>query len=85
MDYAELGGSGRVSLIAKNRGARHIRRNLLKQLEPFPADIEFEVGEAGGIAPRSSKAFNETAPDCVGNLNEEPNRNLRERGALRLV
>jgi hypothetical protein len=42
-----------------------------KQLKPFPADIEFEVGEAGGIASRSSKAFNETAPDCVGSFNED--------------
>src|SRR5262249_9589708 len=71
LDHAELGGSGRVSLIAKNRDAPHVRRNLLQQIEPFPADIEFEVGKASGIPPWSSKVFNETPPDCVGSLNED--------------
>jgi hypothetical protein len=66
-----IGRSRPVSLIAKNRDARHIWRNLLQQLKPFSADIEFKVGEAGSIATRSSKALNETAPDRVGNLNED--------------
>src|SRR5262249_56856090 len=38
LDSAELAGTGRDAGVAENRHARHARRDLLEQLQPFAAD-----------------------------------------------
>jgi hypothetical protein len=37
LDYGELGGASGCEGIPKDRRSRHARRNLLEQLQPFPA------------------------------------------------
>src|SRR5206468_11846535 len=47
LDNRELADAGDAGGIAKNRYARHIRRNLLEQLQPFPGETVFELRKAG--------------------------------------
>ena len=56
--------------IAKDRHARHARRDLLEQLQPFPAHAVFERGEAGGVAARPRQALDEAGADRIGDWHE---------------
>jgi len=40
----------------ENRRSFHAGRNLLQQLQPFPADTVFKQHEAGGVAARLHQA-----------------------------
>src|SRR5262249_44557279 len=53
----ELGDARRLGRIAKDRHTRHVRGNLFKQFDPFPAKAIFETREPGGVAPPASLDF----------------------------
>ena len=52
LDGAELADPGRTGGIPKNRRSLHAWRDLLKQLQPFPAQTVFDSHEAGYVAAR---------------------------------
>ena len=59
-------GAGRDGGIPKHRHSRHARRDLLEQLQPFPADAVFENAETGGVAARPRQAVDEAGADRIG-------------------
>jgi GGDEF domain-containing protein len=46
-------GSLASDRLPNNSNARHLRGHLLQQLQPFPADAEFEGSKAGHVAART--------------------------------
>jgi hypothetical protein len=54
------------------------RRDLLEELRPFAGDRRFEIGEAGDIAARTSKACDKAAADRIGRHDEHD----RDRAGL---
>ena len=56
--------------IAKNRHARHARRDLLKQLQPFPAMLNSKMHETGDIAARPRQTVDEARADRIGDGRE---------------
>jgi hypothetical protein len=48
-----------------DRRSRHARRDLLEQLQPFPADAVFESHETRGVAARPRQAVDEAAADRI--------------------
>ena len=59
LDRAELTNSGRPAHIADDGNPRHVRRDLLDQLQPFTAETVLELHEAGGVAARAGQALDE--------------------------
>src|SRR5437773_1502816 len=47
--------------IANDHRARHTRRDLFEQFQPFAADAEFEQGKAGGVAAGPRQTHDEAA------------------------
>jgi hypothetical protein len=41
------------------------RRDLLEQLQPFPARALFELGKSGGVASRPRQACDEASADGI--------------------
>src|SRR5262245_53478920 len=70
LDCAQLSGPGALGGISQYRYPRHARRHLFEQLQPFPADTEFELEEAGGVAARPRQAFDKTAADRIDEIDE---------------
>ena len=70
LDGAQLADHGGDGGIAKHRRARDLRRDLLEQLQPFPADAVFEIGETGDVASRPRQTGNEAAADRVDGIDE---------------
>src|SRR5262245_62708726 len=70
LDRAELTRPSGRDQIAENCCSFDARRNLLEQLEPFPAHAVFEIGEAGGVATAMGEHLDETAADRIGDLYE---------------
>ena len=66
-ELADPGGCGRVP---KDRRARHARRDLLEQLQPFSRQAVFELHEAGGVAARPRQAIDEAGADRIGDDRE---------------
>ena len=56
--------------IPKDRRARHARRDLLEQFQPFPAHAVFEQGKTGGVAARPRQAVDEAGADRIGDRRE---------------
>ncbi len=56
--------------IPKDRRPRHARRDLLEQLQPFPAHAVFERHETGGVAARPRQAVDEAGGDRIGDDRE---------------
>src|SRR5262249_17320820 len=52
LNSAELAEPGGYGGIAEDRRARHARRDLFEQFQPFPAQSIFELHEARGVAAR---------------------------------
>ena len=71
---AATGRSRRVGGIPKDRRSRHARRDLLEQLQPFPADAVFEIHETGGVAARPRQAVDEAGADRIGDDDREHDR-----------
>src|SRR5262249_8986892 len=57
---AEQAGAGRDAGVAKNRHARHARRDLLEQLQPFRPDTVFVHEKASRIAARPRQTLDIT-------------------------
>ena len=70
LDDGELADPGGYGGIPKDRRARHARRDLLEQLQPFPAQAVFELHEAGGVAARPRQALDEAGADRIGDIRE---------------
>ena len=62
-------------------------RDLLEQLQPFPAHAEFVSNEAGGVATRPRQAFDESGADGFGDIHEHDRhlaRHLQQRHQRRV-
>ena len=57
-----------VGGIPKDRHARHARRDLLEQLQPFSAQAVFELHKTGGVAARPRQAIDEAGADRIGDI-----------------
>src|SRR5260370_41558350 len=57
LDGAELTDPGRTVGIPKDSCSRHTRRDLLEELQPFPAPTGFINHKAGGVAPRPGQVI----------------------------
>jgi hypothetical protein len=66
-DGSQLADPGGDGWIAKDHHLLHMRRDLLEQLQPFPAHAVFVNGEPGRVAARMCQARDETGADrhCV--------------------
>ena len=56
--------------VPKDRRSHHARRNLLEQLQPFPAQTVFELKKAGHIAARPCQTIDVARADRVGDIVE---------------
>ena len=65
--------------IPKDRHARHARRDLFEQLQPFAADAVFEIHETGGVAARPRQTVDVAGADRI-----EDDREHDRDGAGRL-
>ena len=66
LDDGELADPGGYGGISKDGHARHARRDLFEQLQPFRAQTIFELHEAGGVAARPRQAVDEAGADRIG-------------------
>src|SRR3954469_17159650 len=82
LDDRELADAGNTRGIAKNRYPRHIRRNLLQQLQPFPGETVFELRKAGNVCTWMGHAFDQTGTNRVDDL-QANDRNGRGRPRYR--
>jgi hypothetical protein len=79
---AELSDPGGDGGIAKHRCPRHAGRDLLEQLQPFPAYAVFVNGEPGRVAARLCHACDETRTDRIDDDREHDrngSRGLQQR------
>src|SRR5262249_37300897 len=74
---AELPDSRSDGRIAKHRCSRHAGRDLLEQLQPFPAHAEFVDGEPGRVAARMCQARDETGADRIDDIHEYDRNGFR--------
>src|SRR6516162_10254603 len=70
LDGAKLGGTGWYGGVPKDRHARHARRDLFEQFQPFSAYAVFIQHEASGVAARPRQAVDETGADWIGDERE---------------
>ena len=78
--WTNSGGERRGVGIEHDRHPLEPRRDLPEGLDPFAADREFEIGEAGQIAARLRQVGDEPLSDRIGDLHEHD----RQRTGLRL-
>jgi hypothetical protein len=69
LDCSKLRGSS-TRRILQHRRSRHVRRQLLEQLQPFPACAEFGRGKTGRIAAWSRHTFHYAGTNRLGNRHE---------------
>ena len=79
LDGAELANPDGYGGVPDDCYPLYSRRDLLEQLQPFPADAEFERDEPGGVAARPRQTINETGADRI-----DDNREHDRYGAGRL-
>src|SRR5262245_56000868 len=65
LDRGKHAGSGTLSGIPKDRHSRHAWRNLLEQLQPFPADAVFGTHETSSVAARPPQAVDKARSDRI--------------------
>src|SRR5829696_3594018 len=65
LDCAELADPGGYGSIAKDRSARHTRRDLFNQFQPFPGQSIFELNEARGVAARPRQAIDKASTTWI--------------------
>ena len=64
----KLADAGGECGIPKDRRARHARRDLLEQFQPFAAQAVFELRETGGVAARPRQAVDEAGADRIDDM-----------------
>jgi hypothetical protein len=62
--------AGRIGLIPKNSRSRYMRRDLLKQFQPLPAQTVFEHHESGGVAAWPRQAADYAGAHRIGDARE---------------
>src|SRR2546421_13007020 len=77
LQSAQLSGARGYRSISKDCNALEVRRDLLQQLEPFPADAVLEIGEPGRIAARARQAVDKTGTDRIGHQHEHDRHGAR--------
>jgi hypothetical protein len=70
LDGGELADLGGIGGIPNDRRPRQVRRNLLEQLQPFPADAVFVLHETGGVAARPRQTRHEARANRIDDLDE---------------
>ena len=70
LNNRELTDTGRYSGVPQHRNARHARRNLLKQFQPFRAQAVFEQGKTGSVAARSRQTVHEPGAHGIADIHE---------------
>ena len=71
LDGAELSDPGGIVGIAEHGRARHARRDLLEQFEPFRRSNSYsKMHEAGDVAARPGQALDEAGADRIGDAHE---------------
>src|SRR6516164_4826726 len=70
LDRAELAGPGRYTKTLKEPHSLYAGRDLLEQLQPFPADAVFIQHKTSSVAARLREAIDEPGADRFGNLDE---------------
>src|SRR6516162_5624172 len=70
LDGTQLAAAGSLPGIPQYRHARQAGRDLLEQLQPFPAHAVFGETEPGGIAAGPSQALDKAAADRVADVHE---------------
>src|SRR4029077_10174656 len=55
----------------------HFGRHLLENLQPFPAQLRFEIVEARNVSARMRQARNEAASDRIGDERKDNRNGLR--------
>jgi hypothetical protein len=65
LDSRKLGCAGALGCISKDRRARYVRCDLLKQFQPFRAHHEFDAHETSQVATRPRQAVDEAGTDRV--------------------
>jgi hypothetical protein len=66
LDDAELSNTTRVGRIPNDRRSHYSRRDLLKQLQPFPGQAVFGDHETCGVAARPRQALDVAVGDRIG-------------------
>src|SRR5262249_2135159 len=75
---AELASKpGRHNKILKETHAPYAGRDLLEQLQPFPADAVFIQHESGSVAARPAEGFDEAGAYRLGDLPEHDRHGTR--------
>src|SRR5258707_6698546 len=67
LDSAQLSHAQGERRVAKHRDSLYAGCGLLQQLQPLPADAEFERNEPRGVAARPGQALDIAGADRVGN------------------
>src|SRR5690349_13795563 len=70
LDDRELTDPGCNSRISKHGRPRNVRRDLLEQFYPFPAQAVLELDKAGGVTAWARQALDEPSADRVGDVDE---------------
>src|SRR5262249_2266656 len=67
LDHCERGDAGGLRRAQKHRRSCHRRRDLLKKLDPFAAQVVFELHKASRVSARLSQAVDEAGTNRIGN------------------
>src|SRR5262249_17886929 len=62
--------AGRRLRIEEHRGARHVWRDILKQLEILRAHCRFDICEPGNVATRFCETLNKFFTEGIGDIGE---------------
>ena len=81
LNGAELRGAGGIAGIAEHRRAHCVGCDLPQQLQPFAADVEFEIAEPGGVAAGVRQALHKPEADRVSDLDEHDRDSVGEPAA----
>ena len=65
LDHGKLASAGPYGGVTKHRHPRDVWRNLLEQLQPFPAEVKFGHNEACNIAAGSRQAVHDAKADRI--------------------
>src|SRR4029079_4200987 len=77
LDDAVLSVPERIAGISKDCRSRHVWRDLLEQLQPFPAQTVFEEQEPGSVTAWSGKAIYKAAADRIDDTHKHDRHGTR--------
>ena len=71
LNCTELPYAGGIKVIPKDEHSRYARIDLPKQLQPFPAYSEIELGKSGSVAAMMCETGDVTSTNRIGRLCED--------------